>query len=295
MDQQREEILRQLRELVEKGADSEELFQVIRQALNLRPVPDDLLRQLLRKHAEAGRKAASPESFAERERLMREHWDEFTRPSSNALDPEHSVGAAACAIRAALPEFEERTAEVHPDFDTALRRLQGQETQAALPPGFAEGRPVSYLHFGRGLLIEDENGSVHTQHELLRSKASMKELQATWKRGFRITDVLMLSWLRPRPLELRAVEALLRRLAEAVLPKTPVSFTPYDEPRYRAGLRLQIGDLPIPGATGGIIESWPGIPDAAEVASVRLYLESWAWARSGQVIELAKPPLPLFG
>jgi hypothetical protein len=97
MDQQREEILRQLQELVEKGADSEQLFQVMRQALNF-VRPHDLLRQLLRKHVEDGRKAASPESLAEGERLVREHWDESTRPSRNALDPEHPVGAAACAI-----------------------------------------------------------------------------------------------------------------------------------------------------------------------------------------------------
>jgi len=294
MNQQREQVLRQLQELVEKGADSEQLFQVMRQALRLRPVPHDLLRTLLQRQVEAKRKAASPESLAKGERLVREYWDEYTRPSKNALDPEHPVGAAPCAIRAALPEFEERTADVYPDFETAVRRVKGQEKQIPLPPGFAEGRPVSYLHLGRGLLIQDDDGSIHTQYELFESKMSRGELEATWKRGFRISDVLVLSWLRPRPLELRHVEALLRRVSEAVIPKTSVFFTSYDEPRYRSGLRMQLGDLHIPGATGGILEAWPGMPDDVEVASAQLYLESWASARGGQVIELAKPSFPSF-
>jgi hypothetical protein len=293
VNEQREQILRQLQELAEKGADEQQLFEVMRQALSLRPVPHDLLRTLLQRHHEAAQKAIPPEVRAQRERLAREHWDEYTRPSQDALDPAHPVGAAACAIRrAALPEFEERTLDVRLDFDAALRGMKGQEQPTTLPPGFAEGRPVSYWHLGRGLLIQDDDGSVYTQYELLRRKASRADLETTWKRGFRVSDVLVLSWLRPRPLEVRDGESLLRRIGEAVIPQVPISFTPYDEPRYRSGLRMQIGALAIPGATGGVLESWPGIPDDAEVASVRLYLESWASARSGRAVELAKPSLP---
>jgi hypothetical protein len=292
MDEQREQILRQLQELVEKGADEQQLFEVMRQALSLRPVPHDLLRTLMQRRLEAAQQTIPPETQAQRERLAREHWDEYTRPSKEALDAQHPVGAAACAIRAALPEFEERTLDVRLDFDAVLRRMKGQEQPTTLPPGFAEGRPVSYWHLGRGLLIQDDDGSVCTQYELLPRKASRADLETTWKRGFRISDVLVLSWLRPKPLEVRDVESLLRRIGEAVIPQVPISFTSYDEPRYRSGLRMQIDALPIPGATGGVLESWPGIPDDAEVASVRLYLEAWASARSGRAVELAKPSLP---
>lgn len=297
MDQQREQILRQLQELVDKGAkpeDSEQLFQVIRQALNLRPVPHELLRTLLHQHMKAAQKTITPESLAERERLMRAHWDEYTRPSQNALDSQHPVGAAACAIRAALPEFSERTDDMRLDFDTALRRMKGEEKQIRLPPGFAEGRPVSYLHLAHGLLIQDEDGSAHTQYELLQRKASKKELGAIWRQGVRVSDVLVLSWQRPKPLELRAVKAMLRRVARAVVPTTPVFFTRYDEPRYRSGLRMRLGEVRIPGATGGLLEPWPGMPAEVDVASVQLYLESWASVRSGAAVELARLSLPSF-
>jgi hypothetical protein len=291
MSQQRDEILRQLQELVEKGADSQQLFEVMQQALRLRPVPHDLLRTLLQRRIETAQRTVAPEVRAQREQLVREHWDEYTRPSKNALDPQHPVGAVVGAIRAALPEFEERP-DVYPDFDAMMRRMKGQEKPISLPPGFAEGRPVSYWHLGRGLLIQDEDGSVYTQYELWSSKTSREDFEATWRRGFRISDVLVLSWLRPRPLELRDVEALLRRVSDAVVPTISASFTSYDEPRYRSGLRMQLGDLPVPGATGGTLEPWPGMPDDAEIAGVQLYLEAWAAARSGQTVALAKPPLP---
>ncbi len=293
MDPTREQVLQQLRELIDKGGDADAIHRVMREALGLRPVPQDLLRALLQKRVAAAEKALSPQAVAERQRLVREHWDEFTRPSPNALDPEHPVGAAVHALRAALPEFEERPGDVYPDFDTVLRRVKGEAKPVPLPPGFAEGRPVSYLHLGRGMLIQDQDGSARTQFELLRGNASREELERVWRRGLRVSDVLVLSWLRPKPLELREVEALLRRLSEAVAPGVPVSFTSYEEPRYRAALRMQIADLHIPGATGGILDGVAWIPDDADVASVLLYLEAWASTRSGQTIGLAELPFPL--
>jgi predicted DNA-binding protein (UPF0251 family) len=95
MNQEREQILQQLGDLIDKGGDSDAVYRVMREAIVMRPVPHDLLQTLMRRQVEAAQKTISPESLAERERLVREHWDEYTRPSKNALDPEHPVGAAA--------------------------------------------------------------------------------------------------------------------------------------------------------------------------------------------------------
>ncbi|MEN6577772.1 MAG: hypothetical protein ABFD90_15620 [Phycisphaerales bacterium] len=89
------------------------------------------------------------------------------------------------------------------------------------------------------------------------------------------------------------MEGLLRRLAEQVVPKTPVRFCPYEEPRYRAALRMQSGDNPIPAAIGGVHHRWSILPEGVQVASVGIHLEPWASARTGQVVELARgTPFP---
>ncbi|MCU0913332.1 MAG: hypothetical protein MUC88_02075 [Planctomycetes bacterium] len=89
------------------------------------------------------------------------------------------------------------------------------------------------------------------------------------------------------------METLLRRLAEAVLAGVPVTFTAHRDFRYRAALRMQIGDIAIPGAAGGILNPLAGLPDDVELASVHLCLEAWASARSGEAIGLAELPFPL--
>jgi len=295
MNSQRVHVLRRLQDLIDNGGDSDAVYQVMRDALALRPVPQDLVRKLMQQRIAAARENVPPEASAERERLVRKHWDEFNRPSRQSLDPEHPVGAAAAAILTALREFEERT-DAPLDFETAARLLKGQTPEPRpLPPGFAEGRPVSYVRRTRGLLIRDADGSVQTQFDLFHRKADRQALETTWRQGVRISDVLVLSWLRAKPLELRDVEALLHRLAGAVVPGQAMSFSSYEEPRYRLGLRMQLGGLRIPAATGGILNPWPGVPEDVEVASVLIYLEAWATARSGQEIALAELPFPLGG
>ena len=95
MNQERERILQQLQELIDKGGDSDAIYRVMREALGVRPVPHELLRTLLRRQVEAGRAAVSPEELAKREERVRQHWDEITHPSPRATDPQHPVGAAA--------------------------------------------------------------------------------------------------------------------------------------------------------------------------------------------------------
>ncbi len=294
MSPEREHVLQRLQDLIDKGGDSDAVHQVIREALELRPVPQDLLRKLMRQQFAAARDAIPAQVRAERERLVRDYWDEFVRPSARATDPRHPVGAVAAALLAVMPEFEDRTADAYLDFETASRRLEEQTAEPApLPPGFTEGRPVSYVRRVRGLLIQDQDGSVYTQFDLIRLKSSRQDFETTWREGFRISDVLLLSWLRARPLELREVESFLRRLADAVVPGLPVSFASYEEPHYRSALRMQLGNVRIPAATGGILNPWPGVPEDMEIASARIYLEAWATARSGQRIELAELPFPL--
>ncbi|MHC4574105.1 MAG: hypothetical protein ACYS76_08230 [Planctomycetota bacterium] len=101
-------------------------------------------------------------------------------------------------------------------------------------------------------------------------------------------------WKRLQPLELWAVEELLRRLSDVVVPGTPVHFYPYDEPRYRAALRMQLGENAIPAAIGGVLNPWAGLPDQVSAAAVLIYLEPWAAAQSGQAVELAEFPRFLF-
>lgn len=107
------------------------------------------------------------------------------------------------------------------------------------------------------------------------------------KQGGRLSDAMSLLWKRAEPLALRVVEELLRRLSNEIVPDTPVSFRPYEEPCFRAGLRMQLGDDPVPAAIGGVQNPWPGLPDGISIASVHIYLEPWAAAQSGQAVELA--------
>ena len=103
--------------------------------------------------------------------------------------------------------------------------------------------------------------------------------------GVKLSDTLTL-WIRSEKLELRTIEDLLRRLSEMIVPEIPVRFCPYEELRYRVGLRMQLRDNPIPAAIGGVHIPWPGLPEGARFASILIYLEPWAASRSGQTIEL---------
>jgi hypothetical protein len=129
----------------------------------------------------------------------------------------------------------------------------------------------------------------------MQRKGTKQTLTAQMKQDSRLSDCLCLSWRSSEPLELRAVEELLRPLSKVIAPDTSARFSAYDEPRYRAALRMQVGDNPIPAAIGGVLNPWPGLPDGVSVASVLIYLEPWATAQTGQVIELTHfSPLSLF-
>ena len=299
MNTEQEEILRRLREAADEGPDSERFYQAVREALRLRPVPPDLVREIMHRRRDAHKPVAAAMT-PEKERLVREAMSRVYDPSERARNPDHPVGAVAQAIRAALPDFQSWQVDVSRiDFARVakdLRENPGRAFSFLSPPGFESPAPVSYVSATRTLLVKDEDGSVVTMHQLMQRKASRDAFLTQMKRGARLSDVLMLQWRQTEPLELRAIEERLRSLSATVVPRTPACFCPFEEPHFRSALRMQLGANPIPAALGGVLTSSPDSPEALHGGSVLICLEPWAAARSGQVIELADDvPFPLFG
>lgn len=183
-------------------------------------------------------------------------------------------------------------AELHRQYWRAARAVAyGVTGDFAL----AEEASGAYLTAERSLLIEDEGGAVLTTGELLESKTTREAFDARMKEGSRLSDVLCLTWKQPEPLELRAIEELLHALSDEMVPGVAVRFLPRQEPRYRAALRRQLGDSPIPAAIGGVLNPWPDQPEGIHVAAVTIHLEPWASAHSGQAIGLAQDsPFPWY-
>jgi hypothetical protein len=295
MDEEHERILQQLREAAAQGLDSEAFYQALRQASRLGPVPRDVLQEILQRHYAGKVPEQGPVIPPEREERLREGLRRVHGPSERARDPHHPVGAAADALRQALPGFQPWQVDVSKiDLNEVTRKVHaGQRTEALsylLPPGFEAEASGSYLTAERGLLIEEEDGSVLTMGELFANQATREAFRERMEKGSRWSDTLGLLWKRPEPLELRAVEELLRSLSEKMVPGTPVRFLPRQEPRFRAALRMQLGDSPIPAAIGGVLHHLPVLPEGIDAAAVTIYLEPWATVRSGEAIELAAGP-----
>jgi len=298
MDPERKQLVQELQKAAAERLNSEAFYQVMRKALSLRPVPRELLKEFRDRHLEAiGKRGGNPLLSPEQEQTIRESLRQIHEPSERASDPNHPVGAAAVAIRAALPEFMAWQVDLSQvNFAEQAKRLFENRSDAMsylLPPDFLEEPRGAYLSAERALLIRDKDGSVLLMGELLEKKATQEAFREQLKSGGCMSDALCLLWKQPEPLELRAVEDLLRRLSERVVPGAPVRFRPYEEPRYRAALRMQLGDDPIPAAVGGVLNCWSILPEGVGVASVGIYLEPWALIRSGQRIELTKgTPFP---
>jgi RNA polymerase sigma factor (sigma-70 family) len=296
MNAKRERILQQLKDASKEGIGSEAFFQAMRQALSLRPVPDDLLRKVMQKHWAKKLKKLPMEP--ERERMLRDGLGRIYSASERARDPNHPVGAVASAIRAALPEFQQWQVDWSEiDISGMAKNMFSGKADTFLsmcPPGFNTDAPGSYIYSLRAWLIEDEDGSLRTSFEIMQSKDTRGGMLSQMKQGGRLSEALSLLWKRTEPVELRDVEELLRRLSDTIVPDTPVSFCGHEEPRHRAALRMQLGDDPVPAAIGGVQNPWLGLPDRVSVASVLIYLEPWAAAKSGQVVELMEFSFPDF-
>ena len=267
-----------------EGGDDEALFKALRTALALRPVPDGLFRALVRR---SGTAAAGPDSVGDNgvEQSLRATAQAFTRPSSRVADPDHPVGAVAAAIRRALPEFQEWTLDAG---EAAVQLLLSQRTPEdrltfAMPPGFAAGRAGAFLRSTRALVFPRGDGSVRSTYQALQDSADRAAFRSAIHTA-RLSDVVDLTWMVQGTLDLREVQTLLERLCAAVVPDTPIRFAPHDEPRYRSGLSLHLGEVDAAAATGGVLAPWPGRPQNADAAHLRLFLEPWASRQSGQDI-----------
>ncbi len=293
---QREKILSNLSEAMDEGINSEAFFQAIRQALRLGPVPNELVKKFMSKHWAS--KDTKTSMTPEKENQLREMLVRIYGPSQRAKDANHPIGSAANAIRAALPEFQ----PFQPDFSglnvSQMRQdiLQGDRNALSFlyPTDFTQNTDRSYISQMRAWLIQDDDGSACKPYELMQKKGSMEALKAQLQKGRRLSDTMQLLWKRQGSLELRETEELLRHLSKTIIPDSPVHLCPYEEPCYRAALRMQLGDNPIPAAIGGVLNDPPGSDDNAGVASVIIYLEPWASAKSGQVVKLTDLTPSLF-
>ena len=191
-----------------------------------------------------------------RERLLGDGLGRIYSASGRARDPNHPVGAAANAIRAALPEYQQWQVDWSEvdlyDMTQHMFDGEGDPNLPMRPPGFNTDAAGSYIHSLCAWLIQDEDGLLRTSFEIIKNKDTRDSILSQLKQGGRMSDALSLLLKKTGPLELRAIEELLRRLSNEIVPNTPVSFCSYKEPRCRAGLRMQLGDNPVPAALGGV-------------------------------------------
>jgi RNA polymerase sigma factor (sigma-70 family) len=283
---ERERQVQRVKSLIDDG----EIYQAVRESLAFRPPPSELIGLFARRQMASANESKAVADGKEPGELVREIAERLCR-SARASDPNHPVGAVAAAIRKVLPGFQDWPLDVG---EAAARFLtftgeHRDRIQTVLPPGFAEGRPGAFLRATRGILRLGENRPAQSLYQLLQDSPDEQTFRAA-KRDLRISDVVDLIWMVAGPLELRSVQDMLERVSSALLPEEQVRFSPYDEPRYRSALQLQVGGMPAPFAHGGVLAGWPGRPQGVDAAHVRIFLEPWATVRSGQVVDFDQLP-----
>lgn len=267
------------------------VHQAFRASLALRPPPEELITEFMRRRTESVRQSESPDGNARFMELVRKTARHLSGPSDRAADPGHPVGRAAAAIRKALPEFQEWILDVGTAAEHLLTSPGKDRTRlrGILPPGFVEGRPGAFLRASRGLLLTDEEGSVRTTYQLLQDSPDAESFRAGIAAA-RISDVLDFAWLVAEPLELRSAQDLLEQLARTVVPGVGMRVTHYDEPRYRTALRLYLDPFVSPAAVSGVLAAWHGQPPGVNAAHLRFFLEPWATVQSGQIVDFDHLP-----
>ena len=282
MNSKREQILKLLNDFLEKGGDSEEFHKVMGQAMTLRPIPYQLLGKVFSKHSPIAKKLAQPVERRKNELRAHKAMEIFSKPSGRVTDMNHPVGKVVIALKSALPQFKDREVDTDKLAQNIIQlHTTGEADYSSMPPGFAQGIPGSFISLSKGMLFEKEDGSLCTMYEL-EGPVSNDNFRTKAK----ICDTLYLIWLRTEKIELHSVEELLRSLSGHIIPEINYIFSPYEEPRLRSALKMQFENVPVPAATGGVHFPWPGLPEDVSVASVQLYLEAWASAKSGLLIEL---------
>ena len=287
MNQKRDEILKQLEDFIEQGGDNEAFHKVAQQAMRLRPLPRDLLLKVLQRHSRVGKKMATPEGKKEMESRAREIVNFLAQPSKRISDPNHIIGKVANDIRAVLPEFKEWKFDAAKSAQSLIQIYKGNFKSKIMPDGFSEGIPGAYLKITKASLFQAQDGSLRTMNELSLKRDEPPSNEEIRKCG-RISDVVFLIWMEDNDIELKSVEKILKSLSEKIAPNKKYSFRYLDDPHYRSGLHMEFEDIAVPAAIGGVCIAWPGIPDGVSVATVRLFLEAWATAQSGRVVELTE-------
>lgn len=284
-DLRREHILQQLQKLIDEGPEVGDYREVLRKAIQLRPLPYELMAKYMQRHSKVSKHLTTEQGRETIKRLSEKVVQIINCPSARATNENHPVGKVISDIRGLLPEFKFWQMDPTTAAQNLVGIMSGNISRSNLPPGFSKGIPGMYMYIMRGCLIQVPDGSYHTSIELFMD-ADVRDKGKTQKFKQLATDTLILSWLQSERIELRDIENLLRQLAGKVVPDITVCFTAYEEPRYRSALRMQLGDVEIPAAIGGPIIPGPTIPETANAATVQIFLEAWATAQSGQVIEL---------
>ena len=286
MNDEREGQIQRIKSLIDSG----EVYQALREALALRPPPNELIDLFMRRQIAPANDWQAVASNKQSAEFIREMAQRILRPSDRASDPNHPVGSVATAIRKVLPDFQEWS--LTEDAAARFLTFKGEHRdrlQIVMPPGFAEGRPGAFLRATRAILHVSKNGPVQSLYQLLRGSPAEQTFRAAIK-NTRISDVVDLTWMVACPLELRSVQEMLERLTSTVLPGAQVRFSTYDEPRYRSALQVHIGDVSARAAHGGVLADWPGRPQGVDAAHLRIFLEPWVMAQSGQVVEFDELP-----
>jgi RNA polymerase sigma factor (sigma-70 family) len=282
----REQLLKRFRDIIDKGKDSKTFHQLMPQIFRLRPLPYDLIAKYLQRHSKIAKVMVTPEGREKVQHRSRKVLEYIGRPSARALDPDHVVCKVAHAIRAALPEFKEWHLDLSQLAQNVVQKFMGNLDQSPLPPGFAEGSGGSYMYISRASLVKSRDGSWKTIYEIMQETEWQDFNDEVFINNGRLSDALILMWMQSDTIELRAIEELLRKLSEVIAPQIPVSFVAYEEPRYQASLRMQFENVSVPAANGGPLNPWPNMSEGVSAASVSIFLEPWATAQSGQVVEL---------
>ncbi|UCD52245.1 MAG: sigma-70 family RNA polymerase sigma factor [Phycisphaerales bacterium] len=276
MDPQREQTLQRLQELIDKDEDLRDFKEAMSLGLSLRPPPVKLLDALRKRWLHKG--VAAIKQDRHREQMFRSMMQRYHGPSARAQDPNHPIGAVARAIRAALPDYQEYRLET----EQLVQSMLAESKNVPLPPALAEGRPGSFLNVTRGVLMRNSDGTMLSMREFLSRKLPRDPGAREVDMHMCVSDVVDLFSNQTDGVELRAVETLLKHLLAVLAPNVSSRILSHDHPHYRAALLLHLGDILIPGALGGVLYRRPEMPQGIGSMHVRLYLEPWATARTGQ-------------
>ena len=284
----KEQILKKLNDFIKSKGSSKYLHKILRQVFTIRPLPIDLLSKLIQQRSKTAKKLLTCEGRNEVEQRARKVMTSLYQMSPRMQDTNHPIGKTASLIREALPDFKEWQIDISSAAQSVTQRLSGDFNHLYLPPGYTEGIPGAYIYAVKGSLIRTKDGSFCTMYELLESKNAenvndTEPISNNW-----ISDTLILMWMQMDVINLCEVENLLQRLLKIIAPKRTSHFSVYKQPSYRSALRMQIEDIAIPSAIGGILNPLPNLIEKINIAQVQIYLEPWAMAQSGEVVELIK-------